>query len=577
MVQSFDFDKLIYRKPYRTVTARTIDTLTGIDTESDTSGKCFMICTSDGDELPPADVPRAFFSRTFRGGDFAVWNIKYDSGSFLQMLPPPVLRELKDKGRVKHEGYAYKYIPHKFLSISHGKNRVKFWDVMGFYHTSLERASRKYLNEGKDELETKSFTAPYISKNYDRILKYCIKDAVLTRRLGEHLLRSLDKLGLRPSSLYSVASVGFEYFKRESGIVDVWRYWEKYPELLRYACASYKGGKFEVTARGSFTGHEYDIKSAYPYEVARLPDIRLSYVQHSKRYVSHADFGFLKCVITNTVAVPTPSGLKKKYLTYYPVGKHEAYLTMPEYEYLTARGVQVDVRDGWYITCKDTTPYYRDVVSELFKQKERYKESEPLTSNLAKLILNSFYGKMVQVIEQPDGSLKAGSGWNPIYGAYITARTRIKVCEVQHEYGKDCLAVHTDSVILTRPMDAKYLGKGIGMYEHKKSGTGIIIMSGIYEIADKTANRCYDVPDGFTWKKLLEGSGNADTVELEERRVISWIEAVHRDNYELINRFIQVPKKLYLNREYKRAWTKRTTAKALLTGLEHSAPCFIWG
>ncbi|GAJ09316.1 unnamed protein product, partial [marine sediment metagenome] len=67
----------------------------GIDTEADTSGECFMICSSAGDTWTPAEFPACLFTRRYRGKNFVAFNLKYDAGALLQGLSFKDLKTLR--------------------------------------------------------------------------------------------------------------------------------------------------------------------------------------------------------------------------------------------------------------------------------------------------------------------------------------------------------------------------------------------------------------------------------------------------------------------------------------------------
>ena len=575
-MDNFDFNKILYVKPSLTVSQRKIHNVIGIDTETTVRGKCFMLCTSLGDVFTIDDVPRCFFSRKYRNANFVVWNLRFDSGSILQCLPRRKLVELWKTTRTSHNGFDFLYIPHKMLRISRGKNAVTFWDIKDFYGMSLDDAAKQFLSDKKIEIETKKFTVKYIQKNFDKIKEYCIHDAVLTKKLADKLFVYIKKFKIEPSNLYSIASVGFELFKRKSKMIDVYRFWRNNRDLLYYACQAYRGGKFEITARGTFDGYEYDINSAYPYEISRLVDISKAQVVRSKKYEKDAMYGFLKVRIFNKEAVPSPVGIKHKTFTFYPCGVFSAYITKSEYEYFVSKNVQVDILDGYFLYIDRIEYPYKSVIDFLYEMKEKYRHTDRMIYKLAKLFMNSFYGKMVQLTKSHRGFYIAGPGWNPIYGAVITANVRCFVSDIQHRLGKNCLAVHTDSVLTTVELPHDLVGKQLGKFSLEKKGRGLIVYSGIYEIEDKNAMRCFHVDGNFSWRKYLQEFGKSEKILLREHRVKTWIEAVAEKNFTDINVFKDIPKWLYLNREQKRIWLEKTNCEKLLTTLEYSIPHFIY-
>ncbi|KKM27469.1 hypothetical protein LCGC14_1574390 [marine sediment metagenome] len=535
-----------------------------------------MFGVSDGNILRPDQIPKDFFTRRYRGKNFAVWNLKFDSGSILHHLPVRSLEILRRDNKVSHDGYRYTYYPHKFLRISQGKNAVTFWDLMPFYGSSLEAAAQRYLGEGKKEIRTKRFTRDFVKANWREIGEYCVRDCWLTKRLGEVFLANLRRFGLRPSALYSQASISFNYFRDNAGIVDVWPMWRSCKRLLRFACEAYAGGKFEVTTRGRFTGHEYDINSAYPFEISKLLDLKNAKIVYTPEPPPDADYGF--CRVDVHISAPHPHSIpiKLKTLNTFPIGTFSATITKAELEWLRAHHIPVKIKEAYWIKCASRKRPYADVIANLFKLKAEYKGKDPGMYYTVKTFSNGFYGKLVQLTPQPNGSLRAGPGWNPVYGAIVTANTRLRVSEFQRRLGKACLAVHTDSIITTREIPKSELGADLGDWAHELSGEGVIITSGIYQLGHKLADRGFRLRAGPTWLDRLREHPKASKLHLKETRPLSWLDALHRSRPDDINLFLELDKTLDLNCDRKRLWTRKASGASLLRGREHSAPRVVY-
>jgi len=544
----------------------------GFDTESFLDGKPFLYTDSFGTYYFPEDIPQKIFSQKYETSHFVCWNLKYDSGSILYNLPKEKLQELWLKTETEYDGYKYEYIPHKLLRISRGKKSIKFWDIAQFYGGSLNYNAKKYLRKSKIDIPTKKFSPEYVAENLDMIGRYCVQDSRLTRELAIYFLKHLNQFGVFPNNLYSTASISLNWFKNNGKIVDVWRFWRCYPELLEYACHSYYGGKFEVTARGSFYGYEYDIISAYAYEISNLVDISDAHIVKSSQYVKKAVYGFLKVYIENETLFYSPVTFKDTNVNIYPIGNFETYITKQEYDFIVGKGVKVKILSGYWIVPEKISYPYRDRIKKLYRLKESLKTKNPFLSQIAKLMMNSFYGKMCQLIPMYDGTLRAGSAWNPIYSAVITANVRIRMSEIQNRLGKHCVAVHTDSVITDTPLPDEYIGNDIGKFKLCLDGKTVVIMSGMYQIGNKVAYRGISSLENIDWFVILKQMGNRSTYDIPNMVVKSWIEAVRTDTIDKINLFVNDVKHININCDSKRIWTERATGKKLLSGLQYSDP-----
>lgn len=545
------FSNIVYNPPIfnrQTIHNKSIQPY-GLDTEADDKGKCFLICSSEGDKWTLNDFPSCIFTRKYRNSTFLVYNLRYDAGSLLQNLDRSSLSELRITGFCEYKGFRYKVINNKFLSIARGKNNISIYDLYGFFLTSLDNACKQFLGRGKIDIETKTFTKSFITDNYDRIAEYCIEDARLVRDLGRKLIKYFEDFGVYPRKLYSTAYVSWTYFRTHCPYIHVKKYWNENRLLLQYACASYSGGKFEVTRKGPDMYYEYDIVSAYPYEIANLIDIREGRVIRNKKYDSNSVYSFLDVSLKIPFNLANPTAIKNHNVCTFPVGLIRRIITKSEYEYFVKNNCDITINDAYHIHVKNITYPYREEIYRLMELKSLYKvEKEEFKYHLVKILLNSLYGKMAQLIKTKQ-VYKAGAAWNPIYSSVITANCRIRVSEMQRLYNS-IVAVHTDSIISTKPLDIK-TGSGLGEWEKSKEGEGIILGTGIYQIGEKSRFRGF--PTKMPLIDLIPSSGK--TMSIKRIAPQSWRETVFRNqSLRLINRFLETEKELKLNFDRKRLW-----------------------
>lgn len=568
----FTFDNIKYSRPRNANYGRAINEIIGLDSETLVNGRPFLFCTSSGDNFTLQDIPGIFFTRKYRGVHFGVYNLKFDSGSILYSLPSQVLDELRTQGTVKYKGYTYSYIPHKRLRISYGKNGVTFWNIAQFFNMSLDNAATKYLGESKLVISTKKFTPAYIRQNRAKIIKYCVRDSVLVSKLYEYMLQGLKSLDIVPTALYSTASLAYQYFRKNTKISDVWEIWKRRRGCLKLACESYSGGKFEIYKRGIFDGVSYDINSAYPYEISRLYTLDKCKILFSKEYHASADYGFIRVYIDNSKGYYLPCSVKYGLLNVYPAGQYYTTVTKSELEYLHELEIPTVIISAFWIYTKDRVRPYEKTISELYAMKTKYKDTDARLYRLAKIMQNSFYGKMAQLIKHNDGTLSAGSCWNPVHASAVTANVRIRICRICNDNHGKILAVHTDSVVSTRPLSGVRLSKDLGDWDKISEGRGVIVSCGIYQIDTHIASRGFMLEKGRDLFYYLKKMGSASTVSIKQLSVKSWIECNIRKKPTLTNRFIYERKILDVNSEKKRLWPGLTNGNKLLSTLQNSAP-----
>lgn len=550
---SFSLKDIIYRPNLfnrKTKHSTSIQPI-GIDTEADDTGKCFMICTGLGDVFEFKDFPQCLFNRKYINKSFVAYNLKYDTGAFVQFLPKKNLKELQEKDITTYKDFTFKTVGKKCLSIRKGKNAITIYDIYSFFLTSLDNASVRWLGERKIDIETKSFSKQYITDNWDKIAEYCIKDSVLCERLADIIIKKFEDFGVFPQKLYSTAYVSWQYFRIKCAYVHVKEYYEHEPYVLEAAIQSYNGGKFEVNKRGLGYFYEYDIVSAYPFETTKLHNTLRARVRRDKKRHPDAHYGFILATIKIPYEVPSPSALKYNGVCLYPGGIYKKWYTAIEFDYFLSHNCDYVIHEAIHLYCRTNEQPYKNQIYDLLKQKDEYKQKgDELSYFTIKIFLNSLYGKFCQLTETNDG-LKAGSSWNPIFASYITAGTRVRIAEMQKLY-PSIVAVHTDSITSTSPLDIK-TGRGLGEWEKSVEGHGVILGSGVYQIGDKSKFR------GFRTKTplldLIPNKGRS--FHMKNIAPISWREVAHRGlELDMINRFVEHDKEININFDKKRLWIK---------------------
>ena len=534
-----------YRKNTSKVSIKPI----GLDTEAYPSGECFMLATSEGDIFKIDYYPRCLFNRKYRGKSFVCYNLKYDSGAMLQHLSPANLEELRTTDKTCYRNYTYQVIANKCFTIRKGKNSIHIYDMLNFYNMALDKAARLYIDMQKKGSDPALFTHKYVSENWSRIGEYCLQDANLVERLSHFIIKRFESYGVYPKKLYSIAYISYLHFRAHCPNVIVKKYWEKHKEVLSFALQAYNGGKFEVTTKGPGYYYEYDIVSAYPFEIRNLVDISWARVVREKAYRKNAIYGFLKCKIRIPMEVYSPVAVKRNNVNCYAVGAFEKVITKCEYEYLVGAGCDIEILDAYYLCCYNKQYPYRKEIDRLVKLKSEYKlRGMDLDYHTVKIIMNSFYGKFVQLIEKQD-YYEAGSRWHPIDGSVITANTRIKMSDTQKKHNSVC-AVHTDSVLSTSALSIQS-NESLGDFILKAQGQGVILGSGIYQIGNKTKFR--GMSGQLRLMEILSGCGKE--LKLSYKHAYTWREVAHRGWYnEKINLFENIPKQINVNFDQKRLW-----------------------
>jgi hypothetical protein len=551
-MKKIDFNKLIVRKTFNTSKNNFIfnrKKIFGIDTEANTEGKCFLVCVSDGTSFPPTKFPEALFRPFFRNGAFFCYNLRYDESALLQNLSIADLEKFWKKGQIERNNFKYISIPHKCLTITHGKNSVHIYDLQNFLQGSLNYNAEKYLGEKKIEIDTKNFSQEYIERNIEHIKKYCIQDAKLCEKLAKLVIEKLCGYGVYTKKFFSIAYMSQIYFQKNCNLKNVYEIMQKDPLAVYYALKAYQGGKFEVTEKGSGYFYEYDIVSAYPAEIYKLLDISDCRITWSNCYEKYAIYGFLKVRKKTSENFFDCNGILHENTRVFASGEIETYITKEEYEYYINNNVDIEIIKACWLHVNNKKYIFKKEIDKLTQIKKELKEkSDELGYFIIKKLLNSLYGKLIQTVEK-DNKVIASQIWNPFWASVITANVRIRISQLQNVY-RNIIAVHTDSVISKTKLDIAEQKK-FGGFEFEKEGQGIIAGCGIYQIGNKTKIR------GVKLKKDLFQLFDTDEKELvvDEVHVPSWREVVSNNwEKEKINLFYNRQKLLDVNFDKKRIW-----------------------
>lgn len=542
---------VIYHPPrayYGSLPDKSIDPI-GIDSEAYDDGKLMMICTSNEEVWTPDEWPLCILSHKYRNAVFVAYNLRYDNGAFLQHLPEANLDELRREETTIHNGTKYTIIANKFLKISRHKNTVTIYDLKQYYEGSLDSNAEKYLGTRKVEVETKSFSREYAMEHWQSLSVYCIQDSRLVRDLAKQLIAKLNSWGMGVTKLYSTAWISYQWFAAKCGHPSVGHFWHTDRRILDYAMASYSGGKFEVTKKGRGYLYEYDLVSAYPATISTLLDLHDSSVEWSTSYRRNSTYAFIRCKGVIPVSLPSPVAVKDNGVNTFPAGYIDKTITKIEYDYLIRNGADLSIDNAVWLYPKHDRYKYRDEINRIVEIKQSLKGKDEMGYHTAKIIMNSLYGKFIQLIEQSNGRWRASSSWNPIYGAIITAATRVRVSELQLKY-PSIWAVHTDSVISDKPLPFPK-SNVLGELSYELEGQGMVVGCGFYQIGEKNAIR--GIPSKISIVSMAEQSGK--TMNISSFQPLSWRQALLRTHDELqINRWIEQVKKIRPDMDTKRLW-----------------------
>lgn len=489
---------------------------TGLDTET-LDGYAKLICAHDGDyKLCNSfiDVVNFLTRAKFRGKYNWFYNIQFDFESIIKYLDYDELLTLyKDKELQYNEKYKISYIPKKYFSIKdNANNNYYFYDMNNFLEGSLNKVSSEMLHEGKMQYrpcpKRMNIDSEYWKQEEKRIIQYCIKDAELTKRLADYFWNIIyDKLKFYPKTPMSKGKLSEEYFLHVCNIPSINGMDER---VIKYAYNSYYGGHFEILKRGYMEHvYSYDIKSAYPAEIANLIDMNKGKWQKTGKLHSDAHSGFYLCSVQAMEPNFSPFMQKvggDKGLNVYPNGRFKQYLTKEEIEFFKAhfQNQTIKIENGYEFFPKDEIKPFKSEIERLYQWKETEQNAD--VKKCVKIILNSLYGKFIQVSGDMN---QTGKLFNPIYAAKITAGARLKILELALQKPDCIISFSTDSVCSLEKLNTP-LNPQLGDFQLDFSGEGVFIMSDIYNLWNTQEKK---------EKSKLRGFSLASSRDIDEKKV----------------------------------------------------------
>ena len=381
-----------------------------------------------------------------------------------------------------------------FAKIKSPSKTIWLIDSKSFIPYSLEKTANDLhieykklpkpvgLGEKKFTLEDKEF------------VEYAMQDVLIEQNVGEWIINLHRQFNCALSvSLSHLASNIFRtHFLRPEDKIQL------PPECItKSAILSYHGGKNGLYIKGGFYENvsEVDINSAYPYAMKNLPSfLKGKYVKVDK---------FVK----NYVGIYCISG---KSNCPYNITFDTEFKPVKEFEniwitsYELEQGLKYDeikLTNIWgYIwePSNDRNPF-GEYVDYFYKLKNETPKTNAMYT-FYKLLLNSLYGKLIQMTELDDNEMEqydyetyinskgeikvkrvnktfmAGGIFNPFIATLITGKTRAMIHELEHKFK----AIHTatDSIKTFEKVEGET--NELGGYKLEVKGDCLIVRNKLY-------------------------------------------------------------------------------------------------
>lgn len=439
----------------------------------------------------PTDEERKKISRGISGN--------FQKGEWIAQ--PPLMREVN--------GTCF-YVDHYItgrslrLGVLHGSRTYSIWiyNISQFYETRIAETAKALRMEWVDfgeETHLIDWDRYLIDSDFrQEVLESNKQDARVVRDMATHLGSIFNNVfGAYPKLLVSAGSLAdsavSKMLNREDYASNAWRYLvydtfkdSPYLELAESIMSEcYSAGYVEQFGLGYFeTAHVADVSSAYPDKIRQLPDLR-NFKMFSGRGNPESRIADLEsdgwqvftAVIRGDVFIP-------EHLRFHPITQKTvngqnfrpvgcaftAGYLLEERRFCKSWGARFE-NEVWvvFVTKNWTRAPIADVSTRLGELRDRYRqqmrdaktdEETILYDSMqyrVKVVDNALYGKTVaavNLVEDIDGKpisvgLKAGDRYNQLYGAWITATTRIQLADACMELaqnGSEPVMAMTDSV-----------------------------------------------------------------------------------------------------------------------------------
>lgn len=415
----------------------------------------------------------------------------YDVDMIMRDMPEDSFRFLRQRGYVRYKHYKIKHLPGKWFKIYNLKSRIKvtIFDIWGFFQSSLISALKSTIAD-----HPKMEFLPDIEKGKNRrgrftydempfVTKYWKIENELCHALITRLREYLYAVGLRITSWHgpgAIASFGYrtnniDAHKRNCG-----------PDVYTAARYAYAGGRFERFHIGRYRKvYGYDINSAYPNAIARLPSLSEGEWIHNVKPKKIVEFGVYRISLRGPAISSKPAPLFHRDNSgniSYP-WRLDGWYWSPEIKAIIRtmpESKSVRIHESYEYIGWKTRPF--EWVTKVYNQRKEMKANGAGAQMALKLFLNSLYGKMAQRA----GWERTGTAphWHQLeWAGWVTSYTRAMLYELMYQIPFDKLiAVETDGIYTTATPDELVIkiGDELGQWEMTYYDEMIYLQSGLY-------------------------------------------------------------------------------------------------
>lgn len=430
----------------------------------------------------------------------------YDQNMIVQSLPPMCKLALYEKNRcsLKHDGCIYKcqWTPKKRIRLTkidrEGKrSSLVIDDMAAFFAKSFLKAYGELFPE---DLATESFKV--IAEGKANRAEMLWADMARVRHYWEHEIVALAKLAERfkeimydagfelrewygPGALANLIRRLYNLAPHEHGGKQI----ELSQEVHDASKRGYFGGHVEqyVAGRIGRRVHVYDINSAYPAAIAKLPSLREGghwhHVERPTRGIRvgiyHTQYGDRSSPIPWRPQ-PLPHRDHEAEISY--PSRVDGWYWTPEAA-MAKRSHHAVILGGyeWHPADKDDRPWA--FLADMYQQRLTLKDAGNPCERAFKLGPNSLYGKLAQRAGWDSVNMMPPRAHTLPLAGWVTAYCRAEIMKlVARMDPRQVIAVETDGVFSTQSPEQLgiVLDKELGGWGTKEYADLIYVQNGLY-------------------------------------------------------------------------------------------------
>jgi DNA polymerase type B, organellar and viral len=423
---------------------------------------------------------------------FVGFATNYDVNMIVRDMSTYHVSRLWKTGKVTWNGYHLKYIPGKMFNVSRkGRKAACLYDVFTFFGQSFVRSLESF-GIGTDsvlaEIEHgKARRGTFQDSELDTlVVPYWRSELRLLVQLCDALKQSLTAANIYLRDWYGPGAVANQLLNRHH-IKE--RQSAFSPEIVAASVNAYAGGRFEQFKLGRYVGkvYQYDIRSAYPSSIVRLPSLaNAEWVYHRgectlPRFYDLCHVHLPRREWNGESNQPAPFHWRfpngnVAYPHHLDGGWHFGSLVTVARQ----NGVELEVSEWYELQYDGVRPF--EFVGEMYDQRARWKAEGNPAQYAAKIALNSLYGKFAQQVGAQDGKIPKFHQLE--WAGMVTAQTRARIYSAMMQAPDHVIACETDSVFSTVPLDLP-LGTELGEWELTEHDEIIYLQSGVYFTASQ--------------------------------------------------------------------------------------------